>query len=73
MNNITDLKIAYPLITAVGLHYDIQEYQRSSNKILRPTATMNEEKEIAYLTELEVFITHTYTNTIKSIKNKFRI
>jgi hypothetical protein len=72
--NTHELKIAYPLITSHKLSYDLLEYQRVNNTLLKQTCSIDDdEKEFAYLTELELFITNTLKENQKKIQHQFRM
>jgi hypothetical protein len=73
MNTHNELTIAYPTITS-HQSYNLLEYQRVNNTLLKQTNNIDDdEKEIAYLTELELFITNTLKENQKKIQHKFRM
>jgi hypothetical protein len=66
------LKTAYPLITE-GSHdlWKAQQYQTTSKDISKPSSKIDDdETEVAYLKEIELFMTETHTKEITKIKNK---
>lgn len=70
--NSTELKTAYPLITEESHDlWKAQQYQTFSKDISKPSSKIDDdETEVAYLKEIELFMTETHTKEITKIKNK---
>jgi hypothetical protein len=72
MNTTDDLKTAYPLLTSEGdMEWRLQQLTSNSKNVSKHTSKFDEDEiEIAYLKELELFMNETYTKEITKIKNK---